>query len=146
MAVPTLSPSQTTSAITLPATGSSSNVISTAVPFGIYLNGDGAASFTQGAADQVAYTYKKLGGDVLDIELTEQNVYTAYEESVLEYSYIVNIHQAKNILSDVLGNSTGSFDSDGELRSGDALSSSLGDNNTPIALKYPKFRFEYSET
>ena len=115
MAVPTLSPSQTTSAVALPATGSSSNVTSTAVPFGIYLNGDGAASFTQGAADQVAYTYKKLGGDVLDIELTEQNVYTAYEEAVLEYSYIVNIHQAKNILSDVLGNSTGSFDSDGEL-------------------------------
>jgi len=144
MAVPTLSPSQTTSAVTLPSTGSTSNVDSTAVPFGIYLNGDGAASFTQGASDQVAYTYKKLGGDVLDIELTEQNVYSAYEEAVLEYSYIVNVHQAKNVLSDVLGNSTGSFDSDGELRSGDALSSSLGEN-TPVALKYPKFRFEYTK-
>ena len=144
MAVPTLSPSQATSAVTLPSTGSTSNVDSTAVPFGIYLNGDGAASFTQGASDQVAYTYKKLGGDVLDIELTEQNVYSAYEEAVLEYSYIVNVHQAKNVLSDVLGNSTGSFDSDGELRSGDALSSSLGEN-TPVALKYPKFRFEYTK-
>ena len=60
MAVPTLSPSQATSAVTLPSTGSTSNVDSTAVPFGIYLNGDGAASFTQGASDQVAYTYKKL--------------------------------------------------------------------------------------
>ena len=143
MAAPTLTPSQTTSAVTLPATGSTDNVTSTALPFGIYLTGDGSESFTQGAKDQVAYTYKKLGGDVLDIELTEGNVYAAYEESVLEYSYIVNIHQTKNILSDVLGNTTGTFDHDGELRSGDPLSSSYPDEN--IALKFPKIKFEYAK-
>ena len=45
-----------------------------------------------------------LGGDVLDIELTpEDNVYTAYEMATLEYSTIVNNHQAKNVLSDFLG-------------------------------------------
>jgi hypothetical protein len=44
-----------------------------------------------GAADQVAYVFKKLGGDVLDIELTPANVYSAYEESVLEYSYQINL-------------------------------------------------------
>jgi hypothetical protein len=55
--------------------------------------------FLSGAADQVAYTYKKLGGDVLDIELAEGNVYAAYEEAVLEYSYLVNLHQTKNSLS-----------------------------------------------
>ena len=142
MATPSLTPSQTTSAVTLPSTGSTTNVTSTAVPFGIYLNGDGAVDFMSGAADQVAYTYKKLGGDILDIELTEENVYSAYEEAVLEYSYIVNIHQAKNVLSDVLGNATGTFDHDGELRSSDALSSSL--NEDKIALKFPKFKFEYS--
>ena len=33
---------------------------------------------------------------MLDIELTEKNIFAAYEEAVLEYSYILNIHQAKN--------------------------------------------------
>jgi hypothetical protein len=41
--------------------------------------------------------YKKLGGDVVDIELTNANVYAAYEEAVLEYSYIINMHQGKNV-------------------------------------------------
>ncbi len=42
------------------------------------------------------------------------NVYSAYEEAVLEYSYIVNIHQSKNILHSSLGATTGTFDSDGQ--------------------------------
>ena len=84
---------------------------------------------------------KKLGGDVLDLEITEGNVYSAYEEAVLEYSYLVNVHQATNILSDALGNTTGSFDEDGNIMSG-TLSSSLG--GTHVALKYPKF--DYSMT
>ena len=58
---------------------------------------------------------KCLGGDVLDIELTEQNVYTSYELAVLEYSYIVNNHQAINVLSDFLGATTGTFDHKGKL-------------------------------
>ena len=141
MAVPTLTPSQTTSAIALPPSGNVGNV-SRSLPFGIYTSGDGSGAFLSGAADQVTYTYKKLAGNVLDIELTEHNVYAAYEEAVLEYSYIVNIHQAKNVLSDVLGNTTGTFDHDGELRSGDALSSSYPDER--ISLKFPKVKFEYA--
>ena len=99
------------------------------------------SEFISGAVDQVSYVYKKLGGDVLDLEITEGNVYAAYEEAVLEYSYLVNIHQATNVLSDALGNTTGSFDSKGNLESG-TLSSSLG--GTHVALKYPKF--DYSMT
>ena len=87
-----------------------------------------------GASDQVAYTYKKLGGDVVDIELTPSNVYAAYEEAVLEYSYIVNLHQGKNVLSTGLGNTTGTFDHDGTLLSG------------PVSgnLRYPRFRTSYA--
>jgi len=96
-----------------------------------------STAFLSGAADQVAYTYKKLGGDVLDIELTEGNVYAAYEESVLEYSYLVNLHQSKNSLSAYLGASTGSFDQDGQFVSGSSLS---GSN---IELRYPRFDYGY---
>ncbi len=101
MSVPTLTPASTTSAIVLPITGAHSSVNSATnpLPFGIYTSN----AFVSGAVDQVAYTYKKLGGDVLDLEITEYQIYSAYEEAVLEYSYIVNSHQAKNVLSDLLG-------------------------------------------
>jgi len=137
MALPALSPASTTNRNVLPISGTVTNVSPT-LPFGIYA---GSNDFLSGATDQVAYTYKKLGGDVLDIELTEGNVYAAYEEAVLEYSYIVNLHQSKNILSNVLGDSTGSFDQDGELKSGDALSSSLGGGR--VELMYPKFDYGF---
>jgi len=133
MAIPNLNPASTTNANILPVTGNAGNVAAT-LPFGIY---DSSNSFLSGAADQVAFAYKKLGGDVLDIELAEGNVYAAYEEAVLEYSYIVNLHQSKNALSDYLGATTGSFDQDGQFISGSALS---GSN---IELRYPKFDYGY---
>jgi hypothetical protein len=144
MAYPTLTPSSTTSVSRLPVTGTVDNVNATdnPLPYGVYItsarSGSALSAFKQGAADQVTYVYKKLGGDVLDIEITEYQVYAAYEEACLEYSYLVNIHQAKNVLGSVLGASTGSFDSDGELDSGEAISGS----NT--ALTYPKFSFQYA--
>ena len=109
-APPTLTPSSQTSVSRLPATGSTSNVAA-ALAYGVYESSD----FLAGAAAQVDFTYRMLGGDVLDIELSEGNVYASYEEAVLEYSYLVNIHQATNILSDAIGNTTGSFDSKGNL-------------------------------
>ena len=136
MATPILRPSSNTSAITLPITGSAGNVTKS-LPFGIGLY-SGSAAFVSGAVEQVAYAYKKLGGDVLDVEITEGQVYSAYQEAVLEYSYIVNIHQSKNALSDLLGSSTGSFDHHGQLEIGNSLS---GSN---VELKFPRFEFFYA--
>ena len=130
MSVPTLTPTSTKSAIVLPEAGDVSNVAA-ALPLGVYSASD---QFLTGAAKQVNYTYKKLGGDVLDIELTEKNVYANYEEAVLEYSYIINLHQSKNTLGSMLGAQTASFDHKGEATSGPE----------DIALKYPKFSFETS--
>ena len=137
MSLPTLTPSQTTSAITVPITGTATDVSST-LPLGIYA---AETSFLSGACDQVAYTYKKLGGDILDIEIKADTVYANYEEAVLEYSYIINTHQAKNVLSDLLGTTTGSFDEDGQLLAGD-LSSSL--SGTGVQNRFPRFEFAYA--
>ena len=137
MSKPTLTPKQQTSAIVLPATGTATDV-SSVLPLGIYA---AETDFLSGAADQVAYTYKKLGGDVLDIEIKADTIYANYEEAVLEYSYIVNTHQAKNVLSDLLGTSTGSFDSDGQLKAG-TLSSSL--SGTGVQQRFPRFEFAYA--
>ena len=144
MALPELTPASTSSKVILPSTGSTITTAdgagnSTNYPIGLYTTGGDLydANFISGAADQVAYVYKKLGGDVLDIELTPSNVYSAYEEAVLEYSYHINLHQSKNALSNYLGQSTASFDHEGQMTAGDASGSNAN-------LKYPKFRFSYS--
>ena len=133
MAIPNLNPASTSNANILPVTGNAANVAVT-LPFGIYATSN---AFLSGAADQVAFTYKRLGGDVLDIELAEGSVYAAYEEAVLEYSYLVNLYQTKNSLSSLLGSTTGSFNEDGQLVTGSALSGS------DIALRYPRFEYGY---
>ena len=138
MSHPNLTPKSNLSKVILSSTGSTDDVTAS-LPYGIYTSN---TDFISGAADQVAYTYKKLGGDVLDIELTNANVYAAYEEAVLEYSYIINSHQAKNTLSDYLGSMTGTFDHDGELKAG-VLSSSLSGAGG-LSLKYPRFEFAYA--
>ena len=144
MSYPTLTPASQASKSILPVTGAYTDVTD-ALPFGIY---SGSNDFISGAVDQVAYTYKKLGGDVLDIELKAGNVYAAYEEAVLEYSYIVNMHQAKNVLSNLLGQTTGSFDQHGQLKAG-TLSSSLageGERSTAgnVATRFPRASFGYA--
>ena len=130
MSFPDLTPTSTQSAITLPVTSSDTNATVTgSLAVGFYTT----AAFVNGAKAQVAYTYKRLGGDVLDIELTANNVYNHYEEACLEYSYIVNLHQARNSLGRALGGPTGSFDHKGTVS---------GTEN--VALKYPKFQFDYA--
>ena len=144
MSYPTLTPVSTTSAVVLTATGSPS-LVDASLPYRIYSDETSplySSDFLSGAAEQVAHVYKKLGGDILDIEITPGNVYAAYEEACLEYSYIVNLHQATNLLSNALGASTGSFDHKGHIKE-----TTLG--NTPlatvsgshVALKYPKFDY-----
>ncbi len=130
MALPTLTPTSTTSAIILPETGSTGDVAA-ALPIGVYSS---STQFISGAAAQVAFTYKRLGGDVLDIELTANNVYANYEEAVLEYSYIVNRHQSKNALGSALGR---------KLRA-HLITKVTYPQDWHVALKYPKFTFDYA--
>jgi len=145
MSKPTLTPISQTSTVILTSTGSVAVEGNGAAnpehyPLGLYVETDSDLydiNFINGAADQVAFTYKKLGGDVLDIELTAGNVYAAYEESVLEYCYHINKHQAKNILGNVLGHATGTFDHDGQMTGG-------GAEGINVNLKYPKFQFTYA--
>ncbi len=135
MSLPTLTPTSTTSAIVLPKTatfnGSTAALseVTDACPIGAY---SGSAAFVTGAVAQVAFVYKRLGGDVLDVEITSGSVFAAYEESCLEYSYIINMHQTKNVIGSALGSETGSFNHRGEIT----------DGPQDYALKYPKFSFE----
>ena len=133
MATPTFTPTSQTSAITLSSGSTPAIAAAATFPFSVYTSDQ---YFLSGASDQVAYVYKKLGGDVLDIELSSSQVFAAYQESVLEYSYLLNIHQAKNSIGDLLGAKTGSFNEEGQLQDTTDL--------TDVALKFPKFKFEYA--
>ena len=158
MALPDLTPPSKTSLVVLPSSGNTANVDKplNQLPFGIYTSSLWDTwqidIYREGSAKQVSYVYKKLGGDVLDLEITEYQVYAAYEEACLEYSYLVNIHQGKNVLSNILGASTGRFDSDGELidtTENSSISGIYDGNNyvqpgTNVSLKYPRFDFAYA--
>ena len=125
----TLSPLSQLSSIKLPSTGSAGDVAAY-LPYGMYTSN----AFLTGAAKQVNEIYQLLGGNILDIELEPSNVYAAYERACTEYSYIMNLHHAKNILGDILGKTTGSFDETGEQTEGP------GD----VELKFPRFQFQYA--
>lgn len=130
MALPTLIPASTTTTVRLSSSATAAEAASSSnYPFSIYTTDQ---YFLTGAAEQVAFVYKMLGGDVLDIELTNQNVFSAYQAACMEYSYLVNIHQAKNSLPNMLGNTTGTFDHRGNLLSGPS-----GSN---VSLKFPRFQ------
>ncbi len=139
MALPTLTPLSKTSKSILSSTGSTINVTTSSLPFGIYVAEEHWTPqqidmFKRGAADQVSFVYRRLGGDVLDIEIVENQVYAAYEEATLEYSYLVNLYQSKNVLSRALGTQTGSFDSKGQIS---------GSLDHP-ELKYPEYNLGYA--
>ena len=149
MAKPTLTPASQTSKSILTSTGSTGtypNQSDTAAalvsyPYSIYADESSPlydTNFVSGASDQVSYTYKMLGGDVLDIELKAAAVYAHYELACLEYSYHINTHQAKNVLANLLGMTTGTFDHDGHMTN----SGSVG---TSINLKLPRYEFRYAK-
>jgi len=80
-------------------------------PFGIYDSDD---HFSNDADKMVVYVKRKLGDDLLSVELTSKQIWANFEESVLKYSKIINQHQAESYMSNLMGISTGSLEKDGE--------------------------------
>lgn len=131
-AKPVLTPASNTNISALSSSATPANAASFTYPMGVY---SANTAFLSGAAAQVAFVYQRLGGDILDIELKNEMVYSSYEEATLEYSYLVNLHQAKNSLPSLLGNTTASFNQLGEV-------TTAGLTNTHVELKYPNFQIQ----
>ena len=70
-------------------------------PFGIF---DGEKDFQIDADSMVTFVKRKLGDDILSVELTNKQIWMSFEESALEYSRIVNEYQTKSQLANLLGN------------------------------------------
>ncbi len=76
-------------------------------PFGFF---DTDAQFQTEADAVVSFVKRKLGDDILSVELTKKQIWACLEESFLEYSSIINQYQAKSQLANLLGGPTGSLD------------------------------------
>jgi hypothetical protein len=76
-------------------------------PFGFF---DSDAAFQTEADAMVTFVKRKLGDDILSVELTKKQIWACFEEATLEYSAIINEHQAKNSLANILGFSTASLE------------------------------------
>ena len=87
--------------------------ISNPTPFSVY---DNESSFQTDADSVVVFVKRKLGDDILSVELTKKQIFSNFEESVLEYSSILNQYQAKSQLVNYLGFPTGSIMSGSENR------------------------------
>ena len=73
-------------------------------PFGAF---DSEKDFVIDADSMVTFVKRKLGDDILSVELTNKQVWMSFEEATLEYGRIVNEYQTKSQLSNMLGNDLG---------------------------------------
>ena len=74
-------------------------------PFGVF---DSDTDFQSDANNIVTFVKRKLGDDILSVELTKKMIWANFEEACLEYGSILNQYQAKSTLLNYLGYSTSS--------------------------------------
>jgi hypothetical protein len=75
-------------------------------PFGFF---DSDAEFQTEADAMVTFVKRRLGDDILSVELTKKQIWSCLEEAFLEYGSLVNQYQAKSQLLSLLGMQTGSL-------------------------------------
>lgn len=79
---------------------------SSPTPFGFF---DSDSNFQTEADAMITFVKRKLGDDILSVELTSKQIWACFEESFCEYGAIVNQYQAKSQLANLMGLSTGSL-------------------------------------
>jgi len=65
-------------------------------PFGAF---DSDSEFQSEADKMVTFVKRKLGDDILSVELTKKQIWACFEESFFQYGQIVNEYQARSQLS-----------------------------------------------
>lgn len=73
-------------------------------PFGAF---DSDEHFQQDADSMLVYVRRRLGDDVMSVELTNKQIWANFEEAVFEFSKHINANQAASYMSNLLGLSTG---------------------------------------
>ena len=96
-------------------------------PFGVF---DDDTEFQDEADNMITFVKRKLGDDILSVELTKKQIWGNLEESLFEYGSILNQYQTKSQLMEFMG-----MPAAGET----------DDAGDPInhANKYPRSNLEY---
>lgn len=76
-------------------------------PFGFF---DSSTAFQSDADKMITFVLRKLGEDVLSVELTKKMIWACFEEATLMFNSVMIEYQAKSNLASLLGNPTGSID------------------------------------
>jgi len=76
-------------------------------PFGFF---DSDTAFQTEADGMVTFVKRKLGDDVLSVELTKKEIWACFEEACCEYSRLIHEMKITSDLTNVLGLPTGSND------------------------------------
>jgi len=75
-------------------------------PFGFF---DTDSEFQSEADAMITFVKRKLGDDILSVELTSKQIWACFEEAFCEYGAVVNQYQAKSQLMNLMGAATGSL-------------------------------------
>jgi len=68
--------------------------------FGVF---DSDTHFQADADKVLLYVRRKLGDDVMSVELTNKQIWTNFEDATLVFSKIINAHQAESYMSNLMG-------------------------------------------
>ena len=79
---------------------------------------DDEKDFIIDANAMVTFVKRKLGDDILSVELTNKQVWMSFEEASLEYGRIVNEYQAKSQIGNLLGSDLNIPTNDSATRDG----------------------------
>ena len=107
-------------------------------PFGIF---DSEKDFILDANSMTTFVKRKLGDDILSVELTNKQIWMSFEEATLEYGKIVNEYQAKSQLGNLLGNDLGTSSDDQNFV--DGSNDTLDGGPRGGENKFPRETLEY---
>ena len=82
------------------------STVTNPTPYGIF---DADTEYQAEADALVTFVKRKLGDDIVGVELTSKQIWNCLEESVLEFGALVNQYQAKSQLATLIGTPSGSF-------------------------------------
>ena len=68
--------------------------------FGVF---DSDTHFQSDADKITTYVKRKLGDDIMSVELTNKQIWTNFEDATLTFSKIINAHQAESYMSNLMG-------------------------------------------
>ena len=106
--------------------------------FGVF---DSDLHFQADAEKIILYVKRKLGDDIMSVELTNKQIWTNFEDATLVFSKILNAHQAESYISNLMGLDVGHLNTFVKNTSGQYVDASgnvldLQDTSDPRFVKH----------